>query len=218
MNSQIGAGRLAVLVIALGGLSVGCGIESAARAPSAATSHTIRVEGARTIPVARSQTLAQAVSNLADGFYRGRVTSVDSYVTSDDEIYSDITLSQVDGGSVTYMVFGGTVPGRELHAIAKDPDVTPQALDEPVTMAEDDAELLPSIGQDVVVFYERIPGAKHVRAGITLAAQQNQGVVTYSFPGRPAGFLVTGRWAAPASEGELNDLLTAVGKTKIHVG
>jgi hypothetical protein len=199
-------------------LAAGCGTESAVPTPSAATSHTIRVEGSRTIPVARSLTLAQAVSNLADGFYRGRVASVDSYVNTDDEIYSDITLSQVDGGSVTYTVFGGTVPGRELKAIAKDPDVTQRALDEPVTMAVDDAELLPAVGQDVVVFYERIPGAKHVRGDITLAAQENQGVVTYGFPGRPAGFLVTGRWAAPASESELNDLLAAVGKTKIRVG
>jgi len=218
MNSRIRFGVTAALVVASASLAVGCGTERAAPAASAAASHMILVEGSRTIPVARSLTLAQAVSNLADGFYRGRVASVDSYVNSDDEIYSDVELAQADGSSVTYSVFGGTVPGRELKAIASDPDVTPQALAEPVTMAVDDAELTPSVGQDAVVFYERIPGAKYVRSVVTLVAHDNGGALAFGFPGRPAGFLVTGRWAAPTSESGLNKLLAIVGSTKIHVG
>lgn len=187
-----------------------CGTSAPSAAPGGG--RTIRSEAVLTIPVAGSATLLEAVSkpNLVAGVYVGRVASVRSYaVGGGEDVHSDVQLIRRDGSRVTYTAVGGTVPGRDLTAIADPPmgeRPTEAQLDEPVTVTVEGV-LIPSVGQDIVVFYspDKI-GGNVLAGGLTLVVTQTDSGPRYSFPGEP----LVKTWKPPASETELNALLKAV--------
>lgn len=170
----------------------------------------VRVEGDRVLPF-QAPTLVSFASNpLINGAYEGDVTSVTPRVTSDEDVYSDVGLTQADGTLVKFTELGGTVRRGDVSAYAEakmGKKLTPGQAAQLVTF-EYEGVSSAQVGDHIVVLTHQEPGSDVIHGLVRIDRLQSLSGTTYAFPGEAPN----ASWSPPASASAIASLIKAARK------